>query len=49
MYNGIEVTNYGAAVYFVVVFMIGDLVILNLFLAVILLFFDDGHLLLAYY
>lgn len=48
VYNGIKVTNYGASVYFVCVFIVGDMVVLNLFLAVILLSFDDGELLSAY-
>ena len=43
MYNGIKVTNYGASVYFVCVFIVGDMVVLNLFLAHDILFVETLH------
>lgn len=42
LYNAVAVSNYAAVIYFLLVFLMADLVILNLFLAVILQFFDDG-------
>jgi len=42
LYNGIVVRGYGAALYFVFVVIVGDCVILNLFLAVVLCYYEGG-------
>jgi len=42
MFNGIIVKGYGAAVFFVIVFTVGESVVLNLFLSVVLCYYE-GH------